>query len=75
MYILAVHQQMSVADNWTQQGWKVQFRRNFNDWQIETVTEFFRALAEFKGTKKEVDRLWWNKYSKGMFKVTSASSF
>jgi len=75
LYVLAVHQQMSVADSWTQQGWNIHFRRNFNDWEIETVTEFFRALAEFKGTKNKVDRLWWNKDSKGMYKVNLAYKF
>ncbi|WMV25769.1 hypothetical protein MTR67_019154 [Solanum verrucosum] len=34
-----------------------------------------RALAEFKGTKNEVDRLWWNKDNKGMYKVNSAYKF
>lgn len=44
MFGLAVQQNMSLANIWTQQGWNIQFRRNFNDWQIDTVTKFFRVL-------------------------------
>ena len=54
MYVLAVHQQTSVADSWTQ-GWNIQSRRNFNDWVIETVTKTLRALAEFKGRMRLIN--------------------
>lgn len=53
---MAVQQDVKVADIWTQQGWNIQFRRNFNNWEIDTVTEFFSVLEEFKGTNEE-DRL------------------
>lgn len=55
---MAVHQEVCVADVRTQRGRDIQFKRNFNDWEIDLVIEFFRML-EFKGTSEEVDRLWW----------------
>ncbi|WMV44688.1 hypothetical protein MTR67_038073 [Solanum verrucosum] len=45
-----IQQEVRVADIWTQQGWDIQFRRNFNDWEIDFVIEFFGMLEEFKGT-------------------------
>lgn len=39
---------MSLVDSWSQQGWNMPFRRNFNDWKIKTVTEFSRALDELQ---------------------------
>jgi len=51
------------------------YRRNFNDWEIDSVIEFFRMLEEFKGTSEEKDRLWWKLDSKGRFKVNSAYKF
>jgi len=41
---IAVQQNVSVADIWTQQGWDTQFRKNFNDW--DSVIELFRMLGE-----------------------------
>lgn len=40
---MVVNNQVSIAEVWTQQGWNFQFRRNFNDWEIVIVTEFFRS--------------------------------
>ena len=42
--VMAVESEMSVADTWTQQGWDIHFRRNFNDWEIDIVIEFFKML-------------------------------
>ena len=47
MHDLAVNKQLSVAEVMTQHGWNFQFRRNFNDWEIETVTNFFGRLEAF----------------------------
>ena len=47
MHDLAVNKQVSVVEVWTQHGWNFQFRRNFNDWEIETVTNFFGRLEAF----------------------------
>ena len=47
MHDLAVNKQVSVAEVMTQHGWNFQFRRNFNDWEIETVTNFFGRLEAF----------------------------
>ncbi|WMV10595.1 hypothetical protein MTR67_003980 [Solanum verrucosum] len=73
--VMAVQPEVSVSDTWTQQGWNIHFRRNFNDWEIDSVIEFFRMLEEFKGTSEEKDRLWWKLDSKGSFKVNSAYKF
>ena len=56
---MAVQPEVTVADTWTQQGWDIHFRRNFNDWEIDSVIEFFRMLEEFIGISEEKDRLWW----------------
>ena len=61
MHDLAVNKQASVAEVWTQNGWNFQFRRNFNDWEIETVTHLFGRLEAFTGTRDEHDILWWRK--------------
>ncbi|KAF3657160.1 hypothetical protein FXO38_13806 [Capsicum annuum] len=75
MYGLPVQQHKNQADSWTDQGWNIQFRRNFNDWEIDTVIEFFSVLDDFKGTKDDADRLWRNKDNKGIFRVSSAYKF
>lgn len=50
---IAVQQNVSVPDIWTQQGWDNEFRKNFNDW--DSVIEFFRMLEEFRATSEEAD--------------------
>ena len=72
MHDLAVNKQVSVVEVWTQHGWNFQFRRNFNDWEIGTVIDFFGRLGTFTGTRDEHDRLWWSRINKGTFKVNSA---
>ena len=39
--LMAVQPEVSVTYTWTQQGWNIHFRRNFNDWEIDSVMEFF----------------------------------
>ena len=72
MHDFAVNKQVSIAEVWTQHEWNYKFRRNFNDWEIETVTHLFGRLEAFTGTRDEHDRLWWSRNNKGTFKVNSA---
>ena len=71
MHDFAVNKQVSIAEVLTQHEWNYKFRRNFNDWEIETVSDFICRLEAFTGTRDEHDILWWRK-KKGTFKVYSA---
>ncbi|WMV33010.1 hypothetical protein MTR67_026395 [Solanum verrucosum] len=57
---------------WTGQGWNLYLRRYLNDWEIGRITEFYNSVARFNNLTEEVDRLEWNRNSKGIFSVKSA---
>lgn len=54
---LVEHQQKTVAEAWTPQGWDLIFRRMLNDWEVARLTEFYKQLEEFKGLQNGVDNI------------------
>jgi len=72
VFNLALHQQRTIAEMWTPQGWNIIFRRHINDWEAQRVVEFLCALEQFSGLQAGADVLWWQGSSKGLFKVNAA---
>ena len=70
IFTLAQHQQKTVGEMWTQQGWDLIFRRNLNDWEIPRILELFKVLESFQGIQTGEDYLWWQGHNKGSYKVT-----
>lgn len=68
---LVQHQQSTLAELWTPDGWDITFRRQVNDWEIQIVAEFFCTIDQFSGRQEE-DKLWWQDSDKGTFKVNKA---
>jgi hypothetical protein len=51
--------------------WNVSFMRNFNDWELDFVVEFF-TLIESKAPLREVeDGSWWHLRKNGRFDIRS----
>ena len=48
IFVLAQHQEKSVAEMWSPQGWNMIFRRNLNDWEIPRMIELFKLLRVSK---------------------------
>lgn len=48
--------------------------RNFNDWKIATLSEFYRQQEEFEGIQEGIDKLWWKEDSR-VSKVSSTYKF
>ncbi|PHU09278.1 Light-inducible protein CPRF2 [Capsicum chinense] len=40
---------------WKLEGWNITFRRQFNDWEIARVAEFFNIIGQFNGTQEGED--------------------
>ncbi|KAG5600848.1 hypothetical protein H5410_032218 [Solanum commersonii] len=69
IYNLILHQQSTIAELWTPQGWNFV---HFNDWEIPRVTKFFSTIDQFSGLKAGQDILQWQGNSNGTFKVNAA---
>ena len=52
LFRIATHNSAVVADLWGRQGggggWEVQFRRPFQDWELEEVTRFLDHISAVK---------------------------
>ena len=69
IFVLAQHQEKSVAEMWSPQGWNMIFRRNLNDWEIPRMIELFKLLESFQGIQPGEDYLWWHGHNKGRYRV------
>ena len=72
IYSLVSHQQKTIVDHWTPQGWNFIFRRQLNDWEIQRVADIFNTIGQFNGLEGGQDILWWKGNRKGSFKVGCA---
>lgn len=45
------------------------FRRNLNDWEVDTLVELYRTQEEFKRIQERYDRVWWQVHGSGSFRV------
>ncbi|WMV54524.1 hypothetical protein MTR67_047909 [Solanum verrucosum] len=51
---------------------EINFRRHLNDWEIQSVADFFNIIEQFNGLEVGQDTLWWKGNKKGQFKVSNA---
>ncbi|KAG5620221.1 hypothetical protein H5410_005439 [Solanum commersonii] len=72
IYSLVSHQQKTIVDHLTPQGWNFIFRKQLNDWEIQRVADFFNTIGQFNGLEGGQDILWWKGNRKGSFKVGCA---
>ena len=56
-------------------SWHVEFRRNFNDWEIDVVASFFHLLDSHIPTREGSDRMRWKLNSSVDFTVCSFYEF
>ena len=69
IFVLAQHQEKSVAEMWSPQGWNMIFRRILFDWEIPIMIELFKLLESFQGIQPGKDYLWWHGHNKGIYRV------
>lgn len=72
IFNLVQHQQKTLTELRTKQGWDLTFRRMINDWELNRVNKFYSTLENFGGLQEGADRFWWNGHSSGSYKVSSA---
>lgn len=70
-----VQQKKKVVETWTPQGWNIQCRRNFIDWEIAMLTEIYRHWKDFKGISGRSRQIMVEEDSRGIFKVSSTYKF
>uniref|UniRef100_A0A2N9HW63 Reverse transcriptase zinc-binding domain-containing protein n=1 Tax=Fagus sylvatica TaxID=28930 RepID=A0A2N9HW63_FAGSY len=51
--------------------WNVNFGRNFNDWEMDTVTTFLNMLESKSSIREVADGSWWQLRRNGCFDVRS----
>ena len=51
--------------------WNVFFGRDFNDWELDQVVDFFSLLHSHTPRGVEVDKLVWRPSQKGIFEARS----
>nr|XP_009599592.1 uncharacterized protein LOC104095219 [Nicotiana tomentosiformis] len=75
LYNIAANPRISVAEAKSTRGWNIVFRRNLNDWELQSVAEFWETLEAFHGLTEEEDVLMWKGHKLGVFSVKSAYHF
>lgn len=73
IYSLAHHQQITMAELWTPEGWRFVFRRQLNDWEIQRMADFIIKIEQFNGLKSGNDELWWQGGEKDSFQENEQS--
>ena len=66
------HQHKSIVDHWSPQGWNFIFRRRLNDWEIQSVADFYNTIGPLNELEGGQDTLWWKGNKKGIIKVNCA---
>lgn len=69
LMILSSNPEATIAESWPNQGWKLNFRRHLNDWEVDRVTTFLSEVENFPGTNMQSDTLRWNISGHGIFSV------
>lgn len=75
LYNIAVNPRISVAEAKSTYGWNIVFRRNLNDWELQSVADFWETLEAFQGLTEEEDALIWKGHKSDSFSVKSAYHF
>jgi hypothetical protein len=77
LYGFSLNQEATVASVLVSQGddqshgWNVTFGRDFNDWELDQVVDFFSLLHSHTPRGVEVDKLVWRPSWKGIFEARS----
>ncbi|KAG5577611.1 hypothetical protein H5410_057745 [Solanum commersonii] len=72
IYNLNQQKEATVADVRDNQGWNLSFRRMLNDWEIDSLTDFYNTLEQAINFQPNEDNLHWLKANNGKFTVKSA---
>jgi len=72
IYNLNQQKEATVADVRDNQGWNLSFRRMLNDWEIDSLTDFYNTLEQAINFQPNEDSLHWLKAKNGKFTVKSA---
>jgi hypothetical protein len=73
LYACSTHREVTIASVLTRPvagrpcEWNVTFGRDFNDWELDLVVEFFQLLASNTPTKEGSDGLRWKRRTDGVF--------
>ncbi|KAG5591727.1 hypothetical protein H5410_042241 [Solanum commersonii] len=69
IYSIASDTDSSAAQNREGGIWAPRFRRNFQDWELNELFDFFRTLEGASMTSHLPDRLKWGNSEKGIYTV------
>lgn len=56
IYDLFQHQQKSIAEMWSPQGWELILRRSLYDWEMNRMIELYQQLESFTGLQNGDDK-------------------
>ncbi|WMV54061.1 hypothetical protein MTR67_047446 [Solanum verrucosum] len=62
----------SIAELWTKEGWRYNFRRQFYDWEIPRMADFINKIEQFGELGADEDELQWKGDEKNTYKVSKA---
>jgi hypothetical protein len=75
LFSIARFREASIADNVERSNdaiqWNVVFTRLIHDWEVESLSSFYRCLYSYKLRGVGDDKLWWLPSCKGAFEVSS----
>ncbi|KAF3616726.1 putative ankyrin repeat-containing protein-like [Capsicum annuum] len=69
-YQLNQQQKSPLQEVWSDHGWNITYRRLMQDWEMESLAEFYGILDQFIGLNDGEDSLRWKCRSKGCFTVS-----
>lgn len=69
LMMLSRNPEATIAESWSNQGWKLNFRRHLNDWEVDRVTTFLSELQHFPATNMQSNTVRWNLSGDGIFFV------
>ncbi|KAG5619650.1 hypothetical protein H5410_004868 [Solanum commersonii] len=66
----------NIAELSPDQGWDLlTLRKLLNEWKIQKMTKFYKALELFSGLLEGSDKSWWLGHNRGSFKTKSHTKF
>ncbi|WMV49661.1 hypothetical protein MTR67_043046 [Solanum verrucosum] len=69
MGIKNLKKEATIADVRDNQGWNLSFRRMLNDWEIDSLTDFYNTLEQAINFQPNEDNLHWLRANNGKFTV------